>query len=82
MQKEKRAAALFAAAGGHDPAARRLRQRAAGRGAHRPGPRAAPGTVWQSERRKIDGVEGLMKAKAVSEGKLYFTTSVTDRGDL
>ncbi|MFR3290842.1 MAG: hypothetical protein ACLTSG_11640 [Lachnospiraceae bacterium] len=77
MQRKKRAAALFAAAavmtgllagcGG------------APQGAEPTGPAAGgTGTVWQSERRKIDGVEGLMKAKAVSEGKLYFTTSVTD----
>ena len=77
MQRRTRAAALVAAAAV-------MTGLLAGRGgapqgAEPTGPAAGgTGTVWQSERRKIDGVEGLMKAKAVSEGKLYFTTSVTD----
>lgn len=37
----------------------------------------ASGAVWRAERRKIEGFEGSISAKAVSEGRLYYTA---DRG--
>lgn len=52
-------------------------------GAKTPGkPGATPGTaaegsgsVWRAERRKIDGLEGNMDAKAAAGDKLYFSTT-------
>ena len=49
----------------------------AGPGGKAPGGGAgeAAGSVWRAERRKIEGLEGLMDAKAVADGKVYFSTS-------
>lgn len=49
---------------------------ATGRPGGTPGASAeGTGSVWRAERRKIDGPEGTMDAKAVADGKLFFSTS-------
>lgn len=46
-------------------------------------PQGGTGSVWRAERRKIDGLEGNMDAKAASGGKLFFSTGelYTDEGE-
>ena len=77
MKHRKRAAARII------PAALALGLLAGCGAAKTPGkPGATPGTaaegsgsVWRAEKRKIDGLEGNMDAKAAAGDKLYFSTA-------
>lgn len=77
MKHRKRAAALIITAAlalGLLAAAVRQKRRES-RGAT-PGTAAeGSGSVWRAEKRKIDGLEGNMDAKAAAGDKLYFSTA-------